>query len=295
MCGIAGILNLNNEPVSPVLLKRMTDTIVHRGPDGEGHFSDGPLGLGHRRLAIIDLSPAAHQPMMTLDGRHVISYNGEIYNFQELRVELETLGHSFHSQSDTEVVLAAYAEWGVKALDRFNGMFAFAIWDKKTKELFIARDRYGIKPLYYSFLGNVFIFASEQKAILEHPAAKREIDLEGLIEYFTFQNFFSGKNLLKGIHTFPAGHWAKISSFSHTGKLNTIQYWDYNFNESEKLKDEREYVEELDRLFVQAVRRQLVSDVDLGAYLSGGIDSGHNRCCRRAACVYEVIHLRVRP
>jgi len=274
MCGIAGIFNLDNESVSPVLLKKMTDAIIHRGPDGEGHFSDGPLGLGHRRLAIIDLSPAARQPMTTQDGRYAISYNGEIYNFQELRTELETLGHRFHSKSDTEVALAAYAEWGLKALDKFNGMFAFAVWDKKTKELFIARDRYGIKPLYYSFLGNVFIFASEQKAILAHPAARREIDLEGLIEYFTFQNFFSDKNLLKGIHTFPAGHWAKISSSNNTGKLNTVQYWDYNFNETEKLKDEREYVEELDRLFVQAVRRQLVSDVDLGAYLSGGIDSG---------------------
>ena len=274
MCGIAGILNLNNETVSPVLLKKMTDAIAHRGPDGEGHFVDGPLGLGHRRLAIIDLSPAAHQPMMTRDGRYVISYNGEIYNFKELRTELESLGHLFHSQSDTEVVLAAYTEWGVKALDRFNGMFAFAIWDKKTKELFIARDRYGIKPLYYSFFGNAFIFASEQKAILEHPAAKREIDLEGLLEYFTFQNFFSDRNLLKGIHTFPAGHWAEISSSGNTGKLNTIQYWYYNFSEPENPSDEREYIEELDRLFVQAVKRQLVSDVDLGAYLSGGIDSG---------------------
>jgi len=160
MCGIVGVYSLKGEPVPPVFLRRMTDAIAHRGPDGEGYFVDGNVGLGHRRLAIIDLSPAAHQPMLTRDGRYVLTYNGEIYNFQELRIELETLGYQFHSRSDSEVLLNAYAAWGEKALNRLNGMFAFAIWDKKRKELFLARDRYGIKPLYYTFQGSAFLFAS---------------------------------------------------------------------------------------------------------------------------------------
>ncbi len=143
MCGITGIFNLNNEPASPVVLQNMTDAIAHRGPDGEGSYVDGPIGLGHRRLAIIDLSPSGHQPMMTPDGNHVLIFNGEIYNFQELRLELEAHGHRFHSRTDSEVVLHAYIEWGEKCLDRFNGMFAFAIWDRKQKELFLARDRFG--------------------------------------------------------------------------------------------------------------------------------------------------------
>ena len=274
MCGITGIVNLNNEPVSPVALRRMTDVISHRGPDGEGFFADGPVGLGHRRLAIIDLSPAGHQPMITSDGNYALTYNGEIYNFQELRLELESLGHQFHSRTDSEVVLHAYAEWKEGCLSRFNGMFAFAIWDKSKQELFLARDRYGIKPLYYVFAGQYFLFASEQKAILTHNAVNREIDLEGLVEYFTFQNFFTDKTLLKGIKLFPSGSYGKISFGSLSNELTITSYWDFNFEEPEYSADETEYIEELDRLFKQAVNRQLVSDVDVGAYLSGGMDSG---------------------
>ena len=144
MCGIAGIFHLNGQPVSPVNLRKMTDSIRHRGPDGEGFYTDSFIGLGHRRLAILDLSPAGHQPMITKDGQYAITYNGEIYNFQELRLELESLGYQFRSQTDTEVVLYAYAEWGAECVRRFNGMFAFAIWDKSRQELFIARDRYEI-------------------------------------------------------------------------------------------------------------------------------------------------------
>ncbi len=277
MCGICGIFNLNGEPVSPVNLRRMTDAIIHRGPDGEGFYIDSFIGLGHRRLAIIDLSPAGHQPMLTQDGLYAISYNGEIYNFQELRVELEALGCAFRSRTDTEVVLHAYAKWGPKCLDRFNGMFAFVIWDKIRQELFIARDRYGIKPLYYTFSGPYFLFGSEQKAILSHPAAERTLDLEALLEYFTFQNIFTDKTLLKDIKLFPAGCWARLplggSGHASPG-LTLNRYWDYNFREPDEKADEREYIEELDRLFRQAVNRQLVSDVEIGAYLSGGMDSG---------------------
>jgi len=277
MCGICGIFNLNGEPVVPANLRRMTDSIAHRGPDGEGFYIDSFIGLGHRRLAIIDLSSAAHQPMGTLDGEYEIIYNGEVYNFREIRSELETSGYQFKSRSDTEVVLNSYVKWGSDCVKKFNGMFAFAIWDKTMQELFIARDRYGIKPLYYTFVGNKFIFASEQKAILTHPVVTREIDLEALLEYFTFQNIFTDKTLLKGIKLFPPASWIKIplgASNFQLSALSLTQYWDYDFREPEYPVTEAEYIEELDRLFRQAVKRQLVSDVELGSYLSGGMDSG---------------------
>lgn len=275
MCGIAGILHLDGQPASPVLLRRMTDAVAHRGPDGEGFYTDGSVGLGHRRLAIIDLSPAGHQPMITSDKNHALTYNGEIYNFQELRAELESLGHRFRSRTDSEVVLNAYVEWGAQCVQRFNGMFAFAIWDKRKHQLFIARDRYGIKPLYYVFQGKSFFFGSEQKAILASPDVKRNIDLEALVEYFTFQNIFTDRTLLKGIRLFPAGCWGVVGlSDLPTSDVRITRYWDYNFFEPSNPATDEEYEEELDRLFRQAVNRQLVSDVDLGAYLSGGMDSG---------------------
>jgi len=273
MCGIAGIFHINGQPVSVVSLRRMTDAIAHRGPDGEGFYTDSFIGLGHRRLAIIDLSPAGHQPMITGDGKFVIAYNGEVYNFQDLRLELEALGYQFHSRTDSEVVLNAYAEWGEKALDKFNGMFAFAIWDRMRQELFLARDRYGVKPLYYTNQNNTLLFGSEIKSILEHSAYQISLDTEGLIEYFTFQNFFTNRTLFNDIELLPAGSYLRVP----LGSSSVIQphiYWDYKFSETEDLIDEREYCEELDRLFQQAVNRQLISDVDVGSYLSGGMDSG---------------------
>jgi asparagine synthase (glutamine-hydrolysing) len=273
MCGITGIFNLNGEPVSIITLHKMTDAIAHRGPDGEGFFVDSYVGLGHRRLAIIDLSPAGHQPMTTMDGRYVISYNGEVYNFQEIRIELEALGYQFRSRTDSEVVLNAFAEWGERCLDRFNGMFAFAVWDKKQHRLFLARDRYGIKPIYYTLVGKKFLFGSEIKAILAHPAYQNSMDPEALVEYFTFQNFFSEKTLFRDVKILSAGHWLSIN-LGDRAINEPVQYWDYDFRESPMFGDEQEYIEELDRLFVQAVNRQLVSDVDVGAYLSGGMDSG---------------------
>ncbi len=274
MCGLTGIVNLKGAPAAPDVLQRMTDALAHRGPDGEGIYTDGGLGLGHRRLAILDLSPAGVQPMLTPDGRYAISYNGEVYNFRELRAELEGLGHAFHSQTDTEVVLRAYMQWGPDCLARFNGMFAFALWDQARQELFLARDRYGVKPLYYLFQGQTLLFASEQKAILTHPAVGRDLDLEALLEYFTFQNIFTDKTLIKGIKLFPAGCWARLALGQTAANLNFCRYWDFSFSEPERPASEAEYLEELDRLFRQAVQRQLVSDVDVGSYLSGGMDSG---------------------
>lgn len=274
MCGVAGVINFGGDGVSPDVLRKMTDAMAHRGPDGEGVLADGPVGLGHRRLAIIDLTDAAAQPMTSEDGNLAIVHNGEVYNFRQLRRELERLGWRFRSHSDTEVVLHSYAQWGPACLERFNGMFAFAIWDKTKRELFLARDRYGIKPLYYTFQGGNFIFASEQKALLTHPAARKQIDLEALLEYFTFQNFFTDRTLLKGIRMFPAGCWAQLSVDEPAAQIRPNRYWDFHFREPASRSSQQEYVEELDRLFRQAVTRQLVSDVEVGAYLSGGMDSG---------------------
>lgn len=273
MCGIAGIFNTNGEPVSPVILRNMTDAIAHRGPDGEGFYTDSFVGLGNRRLAIIDLSPAGHQPMVTRDGCYALVYNGELYNFQELRAELEALGHQFRSRTDTEVVLHAYAEWGERCLERFNGMFAFAIWDRGSQELFLARDRFGVKPLYYTMRGTSLLFGSEVKAILAHPAYKAEMDREALLEYFTFQNLFTDRTLFEGVRLLPAGSSMRVSLAARKPP-EPRRYWDYHFTEPDSPADDRDYLEELSRLFWQAVNRQLMSDVDIGSYLSGGMDSG---------------------
>lgn len=275
MCGVAGILTLDERPVSSRALRSMTDAIAHRGPDGEGHWIEGPIGLGHRRLAIIDLSPAGAQPMQTADGRFVISYNGEIYNFRQLRDELESKGYKFTSRSDTEVLLQAIAAWGLDALQRFNGMFAFALWDRRERRLTLARDRYGIKPLYYWFGGNQVLFASESKAFLAVPGFGAQVDTEGLLEYFTFQNFFTDRTLLKGVRILPAGCYLNVSPVAGgRTQPRLTRYWDYSFQEPEAARSEADYREELDHLVQQAVERQLVSDVDIGAYLSGGMDSG---------------------
>ncbi|MBI2725882.1 MAG: asparagine synthase (glutamine-hydrolyzing) [Polaromonas sp.] len=274
MCGIAGIVHLNGASVAPPVLQKMTDAIAHRGPDGEGHWIEGNVGLGHRRLAILDLSPAGHQPMVSMDHRYVFSYNGEVYNFRELRSELEAAGYWFRSRTDSEVVLYALVHWGTDALQRFNGMFALSLWDRKERTLLLARDRYGIKPLYVSHQGNTFSFGSEQKAILAQTGFDRRLDKPALLEYFTFQNIFTDRTLLEDIQLLPAGHHAVLDMKQAKPSLKRTCYWDYRFREPDQRASDDEYREELDRLFRQAVNRQLVTDVELGSYLSGGIDSG---------------------
>ena len=274
MCGITGLIYTNNAPVSPIVLKNMTDSIAHRGPDGEGQWIEGNVGIGHRRLSILDLSPAGHQPMIDANNRYLLSYNGEIYNYRELRSKLEARGYLFRSQTDTEVVLNALVEWGNEALKKFNGMFALALWDKKERTLLLARDRYGIKPLYVCQQGNAFVFGSEQKAILAIPDFVSCIDKPALLEYFTFQNIFTNHTLLKDIKLLPAGYYATFNLNCVNPKLSYTQYWDYHFCEPTFRASDTEYREELDRLFQQAVNRQLVTDVELGSYLSGGMDSG---------------------
>ncbi|MGE5092894.1 MAG: asparagine synthase (glutamine-hydrolyzing) [Bacillota bacterium] len=271
MCGIAGVLHLRGEPVAHETLKRMTDAIAHRGPDGEGHWSEGPVGLGHRRLAIIDLSPGGRQPMLTPDGELAIVYNGEIYNFQELRAELQALGHRFTSSSDTEVLLHAYREWGPACLERLNGMFAFAVWERRRRRLFVARDRYGIKPLYYWTDGTRFAFASEIKAFFDLPGFRRDVCLPALHQYFTFQNIFTDETLFDGVKLLPPGHTIVVAD----GRVHApAPYWDYRFGIDALTMTEDECVDELFSCFGGAAVRQLVSDVPVGSYLSGGMDSG---------------------
>jgi asparagine synthase (glutamine-hydrolysing) len=232
--------------------------------------------LGHRRLAIIDISSAGHQPMTDLSQSIWLAYNGEIYNFKELRQELEKKGYEFVTQSDTEVIIYAYHEWGIDCIKRFNGMFAFSLWDKKNNLFYLARDRYGIKPLYYKTLpSGELLFASEVKSILQYQdSGKTDVDCEALLEYFTFQNIFTDKTLYENVKLLPAGHYIEINLSEKHPQLDIRQYWDFHFEEPKIIKDEVEYIEELDRLFTQAVNRQLVSDVEVGSYLSGGMDSG---------------------
>jgi asparagine synthase (glutamine-hydrolysing) len=273
MCGLVGLINLNGELVEHKLLKKMTDSIAHRGPDGEGFLIEQNVALGHRRLSIIDLTSTGDQPMRTPEGRFALIYNGEIYNFRELRVELQSLGYKFKGSSDSEVVLYSLTEWKEKAFLKFNGMFVIAFLDLHEKTLLLGRDRYGIKPLYYAKQNNRFYFASEQKAILSDTSFRRDINKKALLEYFTFQNIFTNQTLMKDIFLLPAGHWMKIN-FASDYKEIINQYWDFHFREPDRPASKNEYIEELERLFQQAVNRQLVSDVEIGAYLSGGMDSG---------------------
>jgi asparagine synthase (glutamine-hydrolysing) len=271
MCGIAGVLNHDGTSPSAELVGRMVQAIAHRGPDDCGQHIDGPVGLGNRRLAIIDPTPDGHQPMLAADGVVAITYNGEVYNFPELRGELERLGHRFVSQTDTEVVLHAYLQWGKRAVERFNGMFGLAIWDRRSGELFLARDRYGIKPLYYTAVRNALLFGSEVKSFLAHPAFRVRMSAEHLLEYLTFQNIFTHGTLFTGVSLLPPGCHLSVAP---GGRPHVVRYWDFDFREPENGVPDEEYREELDRLFRQAVTRQLISDVPLGAQLSGGMDSG---------------------
>jgi asparagine synthase (glutamine-hydrolysing) len=272
MCGIAGVIDATGTPVKLDVLKRMTDAVAHRGPDGDGYFVDRGVGLGHRRLAIIDLSDAAAQPLRNETGDVLLIYNGEVFNFRELRAELERCGHRFRSATDSEVIVHGYEEWGDECVSRLNGMFAFALWDARAQRMLLGRDRYGIKPLYYWHRDRTLVFASEIKAILAHPRVSVGVDRPALLEYFTFQNQFGDRTLFDGIRMLPYGH---VMSVAEDGTVARKQYWDFRFADPAGAStDPAEYEEELHRRFVTAVKRQLVSDVPVGAYLSGGMDSG---------------------
>lgn len=273
MCGIAGAAYLNHDRASRAVMQRMTRKLAHRGPDGEGIYVDGPVGLGHRRLAIIDLSPAGAQPMGNEDGTIVLTYNGEIYDFQTLRRELQSRGHHFRSATDSEIILHAYEEWGEACVERFNGIFAFALWDRPRRRLLLARDRHGVKPLYWYARNGVLVFASEIKAILEHPDVPRQVCLPALSEYFTFQNIFTDLTLFEHIKLLPAGCLLELDLIANRGPT-VKRYWSYPAHSAQKARcSEEDSAGQIRELLGRAVQRQTVSDAPVGSYLSGGIDS----------------------
>lgn len=272
MCGIAGIFNLKGETVPSDVLKKMSKAIAHRGPDGEGHFIKKNIGLAHRRLSVIDPSERAAQPMHSRDKNWVVVFNGCIYNYPEIKKELKAKGYSFVSHSDTEVIAEGLSAYGADIFERLNGMFAVAAWNKREKALYLSRDRFGIKPVYYWFSGQKLVFASEIKAILQHPEYKKKINYSALNEYFTFQNLFSFQTLFKDITLLPPANTVKIDARSTFVKHRS--WWDYDFSEPDESLSFEEAREETTRLFKQAVQRQLISDVPVGSFLSGGMDSG---------------------
>jgi asparagine synthase (glutamine-hydrolysing) len=267
MCGIAGILNFHDQPVTPGIINKMTDSLAHRGPDADGFWSEGAVALGHRRLSIIDLSAAANQPFFDNSGRYAMVFNGEMYNFQEVKSRIDD--YSFHTNGDSEVLIAAFAKWGPEGIHPFRGMFALAIWDRQEKELFLCRDRLGVKPLYYYFDKDKLLFASEIRGILASGLVKAELDQNSLLDYFAFQSLDAAP--IKGIHQLGAGCWTRITSKGHAAPK---RYWDVTTARLDVDPGNGPAIQRRIReLTLQSVSRRLVSDVPVGAFLSGGIDS----------------------
>ena len=269
MCGIAGVLQFNGAPVNRDVVSSMTSILAHRGPDGEGLFFGKSVGLGHRRLAIIDVTEAGKQPMPNEDETIWITFNGEIYNFQEIREELQVLGYRFRSGADTEVILHAYEEWGIECLQRFNGMFAFALWDERKRRLWVVRDRLGVKPLFYCVLPDRFLFGSEIKALLQDPALEREVDYKALA-YFVSLNYTPAPvTLFNRVRQLLPGHYLIVEE---SGSVQDVAYWDLRYHETEN-RGEQAYMEEFNAILEDSIRLRLISDVPYGAFLSGGVDS----------------------
>ncbi|HEX8527927.1 XrtA/PEP-CTERM system amidotransferase [Allosphingosinicella sp.] len=271
MCGIAGLFHSDvPKPVDPARVRAMADVLAHRGPDGSGVWTAPGVGFGHRRLSIIDLEGGA-QPMLTPDGRLAVTYNGEIYNFREVRDELEGRGHAFSTQSDTEVILSAWRQWGPDCLARFNGMFAFAIYDAEADSLFLARDRLGVKPLFYAELSDGgLIFASELKGLLVHPRLRREIDPRAVEDYLAYGYVPDDACIVAGVRKLPAGHFLLVRRGSRVPA--PVCWWDVDFSNPSS-KPLKALEEELIERLRSAVRSRMVADVPLGAFLSGGVDS----------------------
>lgn len=273
MCGICGVVRASGPTVDRSLVQSMAQTLRHRGPDDEGVWisPDGRVGLGHRRLSIIDLSPAGHQPMQDAGGRHWISFNGEIYNFKDLREELTKLGHAFCTATDTEVILEAYREWGLDCVKKLNGMFAFALYDRECERLFLARDRAGEKPLFYRHSSGAFVFASELKAMMKGPANPLEIDPVALNQYLAFGYIPGDSCILKGIRKLPQGCAMTLSVTAGTVKV--WPYWSLPQPMNGHPLRTEELLDEVERLLLDSVRLRLVADVPVGIMLSGGLDS----------------------
>jgi asparagine synthase (glutamine-hydrolysing) len=278
MCGINGIYGLEDTLLAKQKVSAMNTCMKHRGPDDEGVFAKEKITLGHRRLSIIDLSAAGHQPMQSVDGRYYIVYNGELYNYQELKFELKRVvansgqqAYFFQTNTDTEVIIAAYARWGADCLKRFNGMFAFAIWDDQLKELFIARDRMGIKPLYYCLTNGVFAFSSEIRSLLQSELIPRKLNPAALVDYLRYQTVHAPDTIIKGIKMVMPGHYLQLKN----EKVTAHCYWDIIKNVSTQAsgKNYQEVCKDVNTILTKAVERRLIADVPFGAFLSGGIDS----------------------
>lgn len=268
MCGFVGFTNTKDN--SNRIIEDMMDKIRHRGPDSGGKYTDEDIALGFRRLSIIDITESGDQPIYNEDRSKVLLFNGEIYNFQSIREELVAKGHIFTTKTDSEVLLHGYEEYGEKLLDKLRGMFAFVIWDTKTKELFGARDFFGIKPLYYAVMGDTFMFGSEIKAFLAHPDFKKELNETALENYLTFQYSPTNETFFKNVYKLPAAHCFKYKN----GKLDVKRYWDINFNADEK-PDMEEWVNRISDTFKNSVEAHKIADVEVGSFLSSGVDSSY--------------------
>jgi asparagine synthase (glutamine-hydrolysing) len=272
MCGIAGFVSQDASSGASAILRRMTEAIAHRGPDDSGYYLGAPAFLGHRRLSIVDLS-GGHQPMANEDGSRVIVFNGEIFNHAGTRPVLERAGHRYASRSDTETILHGWEEWGPGCLERFRGMFAFAIWDEKSRRLVAARDRLGIKPFYYFWDGRTFAFASEIKALLRHPCIEAAPAEDRIAEYLAFGYVSGEQTLFRGIRKLPPGHW--LEWFEDSGgkpQIRIAPYWDVPM-ETAPERSESEWIAETRRRLEETVQLRLMADVPLGTFLSGGVDS----------------------
>ncbi|MEE8593772.1 MAG: asparagine synthase (glutamine-hydrolyzing), partial [Candidatus Bipolaricaulota bacterium] len=269
MCGIAGVLRFDGQPVSAGLLQRMTDVIAHRGPDSSAYTLHGHVGLGNRRLSIIDLSARGRQPMSNEDSSIWITYNGEIYEFERLREELQRAGHRFRSDTDTEVLVHLYEEMGTACLDAVQGMFAFALWDTARQKLLLARDRMGIKPLFYYADEDRLLFGSEIKCILCDEDVPRQVSLESLHHYLSLNYVPAPLTMFKGIKQLLPGHCVVVEN----GRVSTHEYWDLKFDERKRRCRTSEYAGRLDEKLHTSVARRLVCDVPFGVFLSGGVDS----------------------
>ncbi len=268
MCGFVGFTNTKDN--SNRIIEDMMDKIRHRGPDSGGKYTDEDIALGFRRLSIIDITESGDQPIYNEDRSKVLLFNGEIYNFQSIREELVAKGHIFTTKTDSEVLLHGYEEYGEKLLDKLRGMFAFVIWDTKTKELFGARDFFGIKPLYYAVMGDTFMFGSEIKAFLAHPDFKKELNETALENYLTFQYSPTNETFFKNVYKLPAAHCFKYKN----GKLDVKRYWDISFNADEKPGME-EWVNRISDTFKNSVEAHKIADVEVGSFLSSGVDSSY--------------------
>ena len=270
MCGICGIYNSKKgKRIDKGVIKGMTNTLMHRGPEDSGIYIDDNIMLGHRRLKIIDLTKKGHQPMPDYKKEIYVVFNGEIYNFQEIKKELIKKGHTFYSHSDTEVIIYAYKEWGIKCIERFNGMFAFGLYDKKNNKLYLVKDRLGVKPLFYTTFDKKIIFSSEIKAILKYPKFKKEPNWKAISSYLSYRHILGEETFFKNIYSVLPAHYLEIKE----GRIKKVEYWDIPLIANKIDMGKNFYIKKINELLTNSIKLRMVSDVPIGAYLSGGLDS----------------------